>query len=86
MSYKVTVCFERREDGGLRAWSDDLPELVLSHSNPERVLEDVTHAIRVILEDRLGAAVEIEPLESLSPRHASPAGCADSREFAARAA
>ena len=86
MSYKVTVCFERREDGGLRAWSEDLPELVLSHSDPAQVLADVEAAMRVILEHRLGGAVEIEPLESLSPRHVELIECADSREFAARAA
>ena len=32
---KFTIHCETREDGGLRVWSDDLPGLVLSHSDYE---------------------------------------------------
>jgi hypothetical protein len=59
---KVVVTFERREDGGLRVWSADLPGLVLSHRNIDAVLEDVVTAIGVILSERLGAQIEVQPL------------------------
>jgi hypothetical protein len=58
-TFKVTVCFERRPDGGLRAYSDDVPGLVLSSMNVEGVLEDVTEALKVILSERLHGRVEV---------------------------
>jgi hypothetical protein len=61
-SYKVTVCFESRPDGGLRAWSDDVPGLVLSHTNVDEVLEDVVSALKTILSHQLNAEVDVEPL------------------------
>jgi hypothetical protein len=60
-SYKIVVCFERRPDGGLRAWSDDVPGLVLSHRDHDGVLADVITGIREILSDRLGVAIEVRP-------------------------
>ena len=60
--FKITVCFESRPDGGLRAYSDDVPGLVLSSMDIDGVLEDVTEALSVILSERLGANVEVEPL------------------------
>lgn len=91
-SYKVRVCIEPREDGGLRAWSDDLPELVLSHADAEKVIADLPRAMEVILSERLGAPVQVEELANLPPLGACrnvaerlPKGRA-SREFAARAA
>lgn len=62
---KVTVTFERREDGGLRAWSEDVPGLVLSHTDVEGVLSDVKTALGVILSERLGQDVEAHPLVEL---------------------
>jgi hypothetical protein len=61
-TFKVTVCFESRPDGGLRAYSDDVPGLVLSSLNIDGVLEDVTEALKVILSYRLGTDIEVEPL------------------------
>jgi hypothetical protein len=61
-SYKVRVCFEVRPEGGLRAWSDDVPGLVLSHSNVDGVLADVTEAIRVILSHKFNTEIDVEPL------------------------
>lgn len=91
-SYKVGVCIEPREDGGLRVWSEDLPELVLSHSDAERVIADIPRAMEAILSERLGAAVHVEELEDLPPLGA-PSASSDRRprvparrEFAARAA
>ena len=62
---KLTVCFERRPDGGLRAWSDQFPELVLSHSDIDGVLDDVPAALSVILSHRFNAKVNVVPLRDV---------------------
>lgn len=59
MTKKVTVTFERREDGGLRAWSDDVPGFVLSHRDPEAVLADVKPALERILSHVHGKDVKV---------------------------
>lgn len=64
-SFKLTVCFEARPDGGLRAYSNDVPGLVLSSTDIDGVLEDVPEALRVILSELLKANVEVEPLGSI---------------------
>jgi hypothetical protein len=61
LSFRVTVCFESRPDGGLRVWSDDVPGLVLSHPNVDDVLEDVTEALKVILSHKLNAEIDVQP-------------------------
>ena len=48
----VRLRIERRADGGLRAWSADLPELVLSHADADKVLADIPPAVRAILTHR----------------------------------
>lgn len=64
-SFKVTVCFERRPDGGLRAYSDDVPGLVLSHTDIDGVLADVTEALKVILSHRLNVSIDVKPLTDI---------------------
>ncbi|MBY5484420.1 hypothetical protein E0H36_08500 [Rhizobium leguminosarum bv. viciae] len=64
-SFKVTVCFEQRSDGGLRVWSEDVPGLVLSHESVDDVLEDVQAALKVILSHTFQANVEVEPLGNI---------------------
>lgn len=64
-SFKVTVCFEQRPDGGLRAYSDEVPGLVLSHTDIDGVLADVTEAIKVILSHRLSANIDVKPLGNI---------------------
>lgn len=54
--------FERRDDGGLRAWSDDVPGLILSHTDIDGVLEDVVTALGVMLSEQLGHPVEARPV------------------------
>ena len=49
---KVTVKFETRDDGGARAWSPDVPGLVLSNADPAKVQADVIPALEAILERR----------------------------------
>jgi hypothetical protein len=91
-SYKVRVSIEPREDGGLRVWSEDLPELVLSHADADKVIADIPRAMEAILSERLGAAVHVEELASLPQFGDTPASSdrqprgPASREFAARAA
>ena len=63
--YKVVVCFERRPDGGLRAWSDSVPGFVLSHKDIDLLLADIQPALEFILSERFGANVLAEPLDDL---------------------
>ena len=68
--YKVTAQWEERSDGGLHAWSDEVPGLVLSHKDPQNVLGDVEPALRVILSAMLQSEVEItrlRPLPTVAP-------------------
>jgi len=65
-SYKVRVTIEPREDGGVRVWSEDLPELVLSHSDVDSVIADIPRAMEVILSERFGAPVQVQELEALT--------------------
>jgi hypothetical protein len=58
---KVTVWFEQRPGGGLRAWSDDVPGLVLSHSDIGLVLADLIDALGVILSERFGEEIRVQP-------------------------
>lgn len=64
-SFKVTVCFEQRDDGGLRAYSEEVPGLVLSHTDIDGVLADVTEALRVILSHKFHTPVDVRPLANL---------------------
>ena len=43
--YKVRVQLEPREDGGLRAWSPDVPQLVLSALEHDLVFADIEIAL-----------------------------------------
>jgi hypothetical protein len=52
---KVVVTFEHRGDGGLRAYSDDVPGFVLSHADSVAVLDDVKPALEGILSHMFGA-------------------------------
>ena len=62
---KIVVTFEPREDGGLRAYSDDVPGFVLSHPDADAVLADVKPALEGILSHIYGAEVVVERLSSL---------------------
>ncbi len=61
-SFKLTVCFEARSDGGLRAWSDDVPGLVLSHLDADSLLADVPEALKVILSHQWNAEADVRAL------------------------
>lgn len=61
-SWKIVVHFERREDGGLRAWCDEIPGFGLSHADVEAVLADVQPALEGILTYQLGERYVTTPL------------------------
>lgn len=64
-SFKIVLRMQMRDDGGLRVWSDDVPGLVLSHSDPAKVLEDIKPALETILSEAFGCDVEARPLGKL---------------------
>lgn len=64
-SYKIVVHFERRGDGGLRAWSDQVPGFVLSHSSVDGILADVQPALEGILSAQLGEKIITTPLSDI---------------------
>jgi hypothetical protein len=74
---KVVVIFERREDGGLKVYSDDVPGFVLSHADPMAVLSDVKPALEQILSHIHGVPIEVQQLAETIPTQ---------REYAAFAA
>jgi hypothetical protein len=63
---KIVVTLEPREDGGLYAYSNDVPGFVLSHRNPEAVLADIKPALEGILAHLLKAPVVVEELGGLT--------------------
>lgn len=64
---KIVVTFERREDGGLIAYSEDVRGFNLSHSDPKAVLTDVKPALEVILSHVHGEPVTVEQLVETIP-------------------
>lgn len=46
----IHLNLKRREDGGLRIWSDDVPGLMLSGKDESAVLRDVGPALAVLFE------------------------------------
>lgn len=62
------IC-ERREDGGLRVTSPEVPGLILSGADPREVLRDVAPAI-----DMLARHNGIEPIwDQIGPMPSDPA-------------
>ena len=59
---KVKVTFERRDDGGLRAYSDEVPGFVLSGSDAEAVFEDVIPALERLFSCNRGMDLKFAPL------------------------
>ena len=58
---KIEVFFSLREDGGLRAWSTSVPELMLSHTNADQVMADVPRALEIILSAKHGRPIKVVP-------------------------
>ncbi|KMO33874.1 hypothetical protein VP06_15580 [Methylobacterium aquaticum] len=92
-SYKIVVFFERREDGGLRAWSEQVPGFLLSHRSADAVLSDVQPALEGILSAQLGYEIKTTPLHDIKDAltdcgvlEPSPEHIPDHVEYAALAA
>lgn len=66
---KIVVHFSRREDGGLRAWCDDVPGFVLSHRDAQAVMDDVEPALETILSSMHGKPVAVAIRTSRSQTH-----------------
>lgn len=64
-TFKVVLNLERRKDGGVRVWSDDVPGLVLSGRDEAEVVKDIQPALEAILSARLHCHVTAHRLEQL---------------------
>lgn len=65
---KIIVRVEKRADGGLRIWSDDVPGLILSGDDPARVLADIGPAIEAIVSEMVGHPVSAHELTPMPHR------------------
>jgi hypothetical protein len=59
---KITVTIEKRDDGGLYIYSDELPGFVLSHRNARAVYRDIEPALSVFLSQKLDRTLAVKPL------------------------
>lgn len=65
IAFRFFVEFEARPGGGLRAWSDDVPGFILSHSDCDAVLDDVEPVLEVILSAMFNRPVSVAPVQDL---------------------
>jgi hypothetical protein len=65
VAFKVSVDFERREDGGLRAYSNDVPGFVLSHRDCDAVLGEVVPVLETILSDMFNKPIRVKELHDV---------------------
>lgn len=54
----VTIRLEPREDGGLRAYTDDVPGFVLSDNDPDAVMRDIIPALELLVRQNLNLNVK----------------------------
>ena len=90
---RVSVTFERRDDGGMYVYSADLPGFILSHRNAKAVFSDIEPALSVFLSKKFDRALAVKPLVGLREALAEnglmeplPAAGVTTREYAAIAA
>lgn len=57
----VSVKFEQRDDGGLRAYCDDVPTFVISNEDPDLVISEVPEILGFILSEMLGRKIILTP-------------------------
>lgn len=60
------MTLEPRGDGGLRAYSKEVPGFVLSHPDPQAVISDIIPALELMLSEMWGGKVTATHLESVS--------------------
>jgi hypothetical protein len=61
--HMITVHFERRDDGGLKAFCEAVPGFYLSGADPREVLADVVPVIETLMRRNVGLDVEAVPLQ-----------------------
>jgi hypothetical protein len=66
--FKVSVEFECREDGGLRAYSKDVPGFVLSNRDCDVVLAGVVPVLETILSEMFNGRVRVKQLMDVRDR------------------
>jgi hypothetical protein len=85
VAMKIVVTFETRPDGGLRAYSDDVPGFVLSSSDRVALIGDVKPALEKILSHMFKEPVVVEELshlhEEVSGLHEKPFLKRERREY-----
>jgi hypothetical protein len=62
---EIRLVFEKRDDGGLRVRSDDVPGFVLSNADCHAVFSDIAPALETILSDMFSARVRVGPLTAI---------------------
>lgn len=63
--FLIEVSFRPREDGGLIARCDKVPNFYLSHSDHALVMSDVQPALETILSDMFGADIKVDRLPDI---------------------
>ena len=63
--FVLHVRFQDRDDGGLRAFCDNVPNFFLSHSDREKVLADVEPALQTILSAMYGLQMRVTRLPEM---------------------
>jgi hypothetical protein len=63
--FVISVTFEKRADGGLRAFCDKVPGFVLSHSDADKVMADVVPSLECILTAMYGCNMKVERAQEL---------------------
>jgi len=63
--FVLHVKFTPREDGGLRARCEKVPNFFLSHSDPDKVRDDVIPALQTILSEMYGLPMSVRRLPDL---------------------
>lgn len=64
-TFKVIVKFEEREDGGLRAYSDDVPGFVLSYADWDETLSSIEPVLEALLTDMFQGPVTVKELGNI---------------------
>jgi hypothetical protein len=64
-TFKVSVYFEPREDGGLRAYSNDVPGFVLSYADCDTTLAAVVPVLETLLSDMFDGPVRVKELNDI---------------------
>jgi hypothetical protein len=63
--FVIEVVFEERDDGGLIAKCDKVPNFYLSHQDASLVIKDVQPALEAILSDMFGLPIRVTRLPDI---------------------